>query len=103
MSPRRSSPDDMGVTLPPRSVAPRQCHGECGPATVLRANRERAAELRHDLARDVQAESRAADAVRHLGIESIELLEDPILLGARNDQPVVDDVDAHGRSAVAET
>src|SRR5665811_759576 len=40
----------------------------------------------HELPADVEAEARAADAPGHVGIEAVELLEDPALLDGGNAQ-----------------
>src|SRR5437868_9827909 len=100
--PRRSSPL---VTRPmiraSISDASRQRDGERRARSRLRADREGAAHLRDDLARDEQAETGAADSAGHRCVQPVELLEDPLLLGRRNPGPFVAHVDADARGFVA--
>src|SRR6266536_3945517 len=53
------------------------------------------------LARDVEAEARAADAARELRVEAVELLEDPLLLGRRHAEPTIANLEADHRVAPA--
>src|SRR5437868_7469701 len=83
------------VSRPSGADHPRQRHRERRAGPPAGAHGEHPAHLLDDLARDVQAEPGAADAAGHLGVEPIELLEDPCLLGGRDAEALVLDVDAH--------
>src|SRR5262245_11435375 len=48
---------------------------------------------RHERAGDVEAESRAADPPGQVRVEAEELLEDPVLLGGRDAEPLVIDTE----------
>src|SRR6266550_5779173 len=60
----------------------------------VRLDPDAAVDPAHELAADVEAEPGAADAAAHAGIEAVELLEDPALVGGRNPEPRVGDREA---------
>src|SRR3954447_7707134 len=72
---------------------PRQYDAEGRAFFRGRSNRERSVQSVDDLAADVETETRPADPTAHLGIEAVELLEDPLLLRGGDPYPLVDDVD----------
>ena len=55
-----------------------------------------------ELAADVEAEARAADAAGHVRVEAVELLEDAPLLGGGDAEALVVDGKAHARRAGGE-
>src|SRR5919109_1229171 len=54
------------------------------------------------LATDVEAEPGSTDALRHVRIEAVELLENPLLLARRNPRPLVADGEANHAVVAAE-
>ncbi len=62
---------------------------------MLRLDPDPPVDAPHELAADVEAEPRAADAAGHVGVETIELLEDSLLLGDRDAETGVADRKLH--------
>src|SRR3954447_16244413 len=48
-----------------------------------------------ELAGDVEAETGAADALRHVRVEPVELVEDPVVLLGRDPEALVGDAEPH--------
>src|SRR5438552_6623311 len=71
-----------------RRLGERQLEDERGACAGLRANVEAAAHPVHELSRDVEAEARPTGP-RELRAGSVELVEDPCLLGGRKPRPRV--------------
>src|SRR5205823_11252139 len=69
----------------------RDLHEEDGAPHLVRLDPDPAVDPADELPGDVEAESRAADPADHVRVESIELLEDAVLLCGRNTEPVVGD------------
>ena len=65
------------------------------PRPAIGLDPDPAAHPAHDLAADVEAEARAADAAREIRVEAIELLEDPLVLGGRDSESPVADGESH--------
>src|SRR3954468_12815794 len=57
---------------------------------------------RDQLAGDVEAPPRSPDSPREVGGEPEELLEDPVLLGGRDAQPLVADAESDAAAAAAD-
>ena len=97
-------------TGPAASPAPLAAALACAAARELDEEGRALAELRldpdlpvhpaHELAADVEAEAGAADAAGHVGIEAVELLEDPPVLGRGDAEPGVGDREADRAVAV---
>src|SRR4051812_33362826 len=92
----KASASARATTTSGRLRRPRQCDAERRAFARRRFNRERSVQPVDDLAADVEAEPGATDAAAHLGIEPVELLEDPLLLRGRDPDSLVDDVDLRG-------
>src|SRR5579862_1806411 len=80
----------------------RQPNGERRARAVARRDGELATHLAHELAADVETEPRAADAVGHIRIEPVELLEDPSLLLERDADARVGDLEDAGVAVAVE-
>src|SRR5215210_7812234 len=74
----------------------RQVDDERRALTLARRDRDAALHPPHELAADVEAETRAPDAAGLLGIEPVELPEDPLLLAVRDPEALVADRDLQG-------
>ena len=90
---------DRGSALGAARRLNRQIDDEDRALSLLRADREAASHPANELAADVEAEPGAADAARELGIDAVELAEDPPLLEGRDADPFVADSDANAAIA----
>src|SRR5262245_16756967 len=73
------------------SDSERELGDERRPARAARLDPDPAAHPVEELTADVEAEARAADTAREVGVEAIELLEDPHVLGGRDAETLVPD------------
>src|SRR5204863_5309934 len=75
-------------------LLPRDLDVEGRAGLALRLDPDTAVDPADELPADVEAETGAADAAGHVGVEAVELLEDPALLGRRDAQAVIGDGEA---------
>ena len=68
---------------------------EDGSGAVVRLDPDPALHPSNELPGDVEAEACASDPARHVGIQTVELLEDPALLRKGNPEALVGDREAH--------
>src|SRR5207244_9151625 len=89
----------------PSRLAPLRLRGRLGSCRNLHVEDRAAAAVgldpdppvhaANEFARDVEPQAGAADSAGHVGVEPVELLEDPALLGGWNAEPFVGDGEAH--------
>src|SRR5258707_13365410 len=77
-----------------RGLRRRQLHVELRAATAVGLDPDPAVHPVHELAADVEAEARAADAERQVRVEPEELLEDPVPLAGGHAEAFVRDAEA---------
>src|SRR5437588_9646417 len=81
----------LGLLLAGGALGDRKLDEERRALAVVALDPDAAFEAAHQLAADVEAEARAADAARHVRVEAIELLEDAPALGDRDAEALVRD------------
>src|SRR5581483_9816671 len=80
---------------PPRSVVAGQLDPEGRAVAVARVDADPPVHPADELAADVEAEAGAADTAVQMGFETVELLEDPLLLVRRDTVTAVRDLEAY--------
>src|SRR3954468_3677031 len=80
----------------------RQFQEERGAVAAVGDDPDAAVHPRDQLAGDVEAQPGSSDSAREVGVEPEELLEDTVLLGGRDAQPLVAEAESDAPAAAAD-